>query len=406
MPTNRPRNGIRVALVAIVGTAVLGLGGPARVDAAFPGANGVIAYGSLADGAVIRIVAPDGGGNVVLTDGRDPAWTADGSRLALARGRDLWIMDADGSSPQRITNNPGEESDDSPSWSPDGARLAVNGQHVVNGRLTPGVFILNADGSGRRLLVVAGANPAWSPDGETIAFQDENGIDLISPDGTGRRDLECAGFSQDPNWAPDGSLIAYSEAFPEDHGFGNDIGVATPDCSSARLVTNTGVESERQPAWSPDGSRIVFTGNGHLQSIRADGTDERPVTDGENDAAPDWRPIAAAIPVTIDVRPRNVNVRSRGLVPVAIISEAGFDARTVLPLSVCFGDADGPDQRDCSEAHGRGHFTDLQDDGDTDLLLHFQVRQTGIDRGDRRACLTGRTSDGGSLTGCDAIRAK
>jgi hypothetical protein len=43
-------------------------------------------------------------------------------------------------------------------------------------------------------------------------------------------------------------------------------------------------------------------------------------------------------------------------------------------------------------------------DGRTDLLLHYEVSETGIDPGDARACLTGTTFGGVGIQGCDSIR--
>jgi hypothetical protein len=43
-------------------------------------------------------------------------------------------------------------------------------------------------------------------------------------------------------------------------------------------------------------------------------------------------------------------------------------------------------------------------DARPDLLLHFEVRETGIDRGDATACLTGKTFAGVSVEGCDSVR--
>jgi len=46
---------------------------------------------------------------------------------------------------------------------------------------------------------------------------------------------------------------------------------------------------------------------------------------------------------------------------------------------------------------------DVNGDGRLDLLLHFEVQQTGIDRGDIKACLTGKTREGVDVKGCDSI---
>jgi hypothetical protein len=113
------------------------------------------------------------------------------------------------------------------------------------------------------------------------------------------------------------------------------------------------------------------------------------------------------IQVQIDIMPRTfpnrINLNGNSTIPVAILTTPTFDATTVDPSSVCFGDAENPLQRDCTETHGRGHLTDVDGDGDIDLLLHYETKQTGIDRGDTQACLTGETYGGTPIQGCDSI---
>jgi hypothetical protein len=87
-----------------------------------------------------------------------------------------------------------------------------------------------------------------------------------------------------------------------------------------------------------------------------------------------------------------------------IISTPAFDAVTLAPSTVCFGDVDESSQRDCSEEHGIGHIEDVNKDGRQDLLLHFAIAQSGIDSADGSACLTGQTFDGIQVQGCDVIK--
>lgn len=111
--------------------------------------------------------------------------------------------------------------------------------------------------------------------------------------------------------------------------------------------------------------------------------------------------------VPIDIKPGGdpnaIQVKSRGVIPVAVLTTETFDATTVDAASVCFGDAEEPSERDCTSAHG-GHLEDVDDDGDIDLLLHFETRETEIDAGDTEACLTGTTKDGVPVEGCDGVR--
>jgi hypothetical protein len=105
--------------------------------------------------------------------------------------------------------------------------------------------------------------------------------------------------------------------------------------------------------------------------------------------------------VSIDIKPgsfpNSINPRSKGVIPVAILTTSAFDATTVDPLSVKFG----PDG--ATESHGRGHIEDVDGDGDQDLVLHFRTQDTGIQCGNTSASLTGETTNGIAIEGSDSI---
>ena len=100
-----------------------------------------------------------------------PAWSPDGRTIVFVSWRDgngeVYAMDADGSSPRNLTQNPAK--DVRPAWSPDGRRIAFVSRRDGNSE----VYVMNADGSGKRNLTRDRArddSPTWSRDGRRIAF--------------------------------------------------------------------------------------------------------------------------------------------------------------------------------------------------------------------------------------------
>jgi hypothetical protein len=106
--------------------------------------------------------------------------------------------------------------------------------------------------------------------------------------------------------------------------------------------------------------------------------------------------------VTIDIKPgsdpNSINPRSRGKIPVAILTTNDFDATTVDPNTVLFG-ATGTEAAPVQSA-----LEDVDRDGDTDMILHFNTQDTGIVCGATSASLTGETFSGQPIEGSDSIK--
>jgi Tol biopolymer transport system component len=242
--------------------------------------HGCITY---SDGTTIWAVDPNHPANRIslgLSPGRTPiAWSRDGSRLLLMelrnggtpqQAQDLYVMNAHGSQ-KRLTND-GLSGDGS--FSPDGSM-------VVFSRLDDGLYVVDANGGTPRLIARSYLSwwlgtPTWSPDGSRIAYTvylENSGtyeIWTVNPDGTDPRPLidlgqcraSCAGGLA---WSPDGSSLAFHSAGGTG-GLAWSIYVVHVDGSGLRRLT-FGV----QPSWAPDGSQLAFSRGGDLFTMSPGG---------------------------------------------------------------------------------------------------------------------------------------
>jgi len=149
--------------------------------------------------------------------------------------------------------------------------------------------------------------PRFSPDGERVAFAttDTEGLAtywlIPAAGGEPAPVVQRDGQGLDPAWSPDGRCIAFSGAHvsggapvPERQ----DLKVWCED-EPVRTLTSTAAVDEREPEWSPDGARLVFASRAvgsasnrwHLESIAADGSDRRMLLErGVHDRQPRFSP--------------------------------------------------------------------------------------------------------------------
>lgn len=180
------------------------------------------------------------------------AWAPDGSRAAVTWAEegasDIYLVSpSSGEVMSRLTSWPGIET--SPAWSPDSRQIAF----VSDRGGSPGIFVMNADGSGARALPLEGdynTGPDWSPDGKTILYQSRgsgsrfsiHAFDVLS--GTTKKLSTDSFNNEEPSWSPDGRFIAYTST----RNGKKKLFIMNRDGSGVRQVFNDGDEYFT-PAW-------------------------------------------------------------------------------------------------------------------------------------------------------------
>jgi Tol biopolymer transport system component len=319
--------------VAICVGAVSVLALPAQ--ASFPGANGLIAYSTGPDanrGQIHTMTAAGKDRRRLATDGssRNPAWSADGERLAFDQvpdgggRRSLYVMDADGSSITRVPT--GSRQAYNPSWSANGRRLAFQGCRGSENKCErPAIFVVGVRGKSLKRVARNGTDPVWSPNGKWIAYRgtfasgDECPTLLrVRPSGRGRQAVlprgrdshdTCSWGGYGADFSPDGRRLVYYGLHPTGREeYPNPVGgtikvwrydpamyVVDVDGKNRKLIATRSlreVEYFIPPfVWSPDGDRLLWRDERGTFVSRADGSERRRIADGQTPGGEyNWQP--------------------------------------------------------------------------------------------------------------------
>ena len=347
---------VRGALAAALVLAVIVLMlAAASADAAFPGQDGDIAFSkeNFRQGTSgIFKVAPEGGAQerVGPEYGYSPSWSADGQKLVFVGfsgederdfRSDIYVMDADGSNVQPVTDTRAYES--SPSFFPDGETIAFarysnrdgadvftmklgetratkltddpgfyedsvavspNGEKIAFSRYgrSSEIFVMDADGSNPVNVTKTGRvdefEMDWSPDGKKLAFTSYR---FSGMEGLAAEARDGGTFAPE---ALGPEALAREASEPKDHTGEPqeevEVSVMNADGTGRRDLTSSPAY-DVAPAFSPSGNKIVFSKvtfdrrseKSELVVMRADGTNKRQITDTPRafEYGADWQPL-------------------------------------------------------------------------------------------------------------------
>jgi len=181
--------------------------------------------------------------------------------------------------------------------------------------------------------------------------------------------------------------------------------------ATASLVGEVGFNHLSDLAYDPTTTTLFGTAHTARALVRVDPTTGLGVLIGTTHSPSDFGGATLtsiafapgpAPPPRIDIKPgsypNSINLRNKGVIPVAVLGEAGVDATGIGIATLTFGPGAA------IEAHGRGHVEDVNRDGDLDLVLHFRTRETGIRSTATEACLEGIMPTGQPFIACDSVR--
>ena len=117
---------------------------------------------------------------------------------------------------------------------------------------------------------------------------------------------------------------------------------------------------------------------------------------------------SAQVEVAIDIKPgsdpNSINLKSKGLIPVAILGSADFDVTDVDVTSLAFGPDGASTAHDLNDPLVYAdHLQDVNFDGYVDLVCHFRTQETGILPSAISAMLTFDTTGGDHIEVYDSV---
>lgn len=283
---------------------------PARAEAVGGLTGKLVFQGKL--GGAIYLYEFSSGQLRQLTTGFDPSLSPDGQQVAFTRlGGEggVYLINVDGTNERRIYAS--AQAPRSPSWSPDGGKIVfsrLSGEYRCT-NLGFGICVKN-----NRFL-----------DGFPQTTKEERGLSRIDVNGENFRDIPALNTANTPDWVGSGIVYAATTSL--------EITQDTPEGENQAIINQ--VIAHQDPAWQPGGGRVVFQigsgGHWEIYAINPDGSGIGALT----------RPVTALV----DRLPDNVSPAwSPDGSTIVYLSNRGAD-NSAGPWRIWVMNADGSNQR-------------------------------------------------------------
>ena len=304
-------------------------------------------FAALATGLVAGANASDPdiptGGSLVYA-GIDPA---DGMS-------DIYVKSPTGSTTRNITHDQGTRKDVSPSFSPDGSKIAFV-RSAGNGTQ---IMVVNADGSGLVNVTPAGfqgasnIDPRWSGDGGRIVFSSNvdgnydlywtNAVGITSTRSIAHRltKTQAPVVNRDPSWTRNGKSVVFSRSGHRSaltNWAAELFQLDVTTLQAARLTKTIAGRGDVAPVYSPDNRSVAFSsdrsGNEEIYVLSLETKSLARLTNNPaRDIDPAWSPDGTAVAF--------VSTRNKGATEVFAQNLLGLTPGPTAPVQLTFDGAD------------------------------------------------------------------